>query len=164
MCIRDRARAAAAPPPPLSPAAAEELGARRGWAATCASAIAADAWIPREIDPAAEDASEDEASDRDADDDAAFDADDADFARERDARPARESGDDEDEEVEGDCGVTWFARDAAPRAPSPKYSGVGPHSATRMLANAATAVSCDGAKIKLWFHGGDGQTLSLIHI
>ena len=27
-----------------------------------------------------------------------------------------------------------------------------------MLANAATAVSCDGAKIKLWFHGGDGQT------
>ena len=27
-----------------------------------------------------------------------------------------------------------------------------------MLADAATAVSCDGAKIKLWFHGGDGQT------
>ena len=150
----------AAPPPPLSPAAAEELGARRGWAATCASAIAADAWIPRGIDadPAEEDGSEDEASDRDADDDAAFDADDADFARERDARPAREFGDDEDDEVEGDRGVTWFARDAAPRAPSPKYSGVGPHSATRMLANAATAVSCDGAKIKLWFHGGDGQT------
>ena len=42
--------------------------------------------------------------------------------------------------------MTWFARDAAPRAPSPKYSGVGPHSAIRMLADAATAVSCDGAK------------------
>ena len=158
-----RVASGAAPPPPLSPAAAEELGARRGWAATCASAIAADAWIPREIDRAAEDASEDEASDRDADDDAAFDADDADFARERDTRPAREPelvvGDEEDEEeIEGDCGVTWFARDSAPRAPSPKYSGVGPHSAIRMLANAATAVSCDGAKIKLWFHGGDGQT------
>ena len=150
----------AAPPPPLSPAAAEELGARRGWAATCASAIAADAWIPREIDadPAEEDGSEDEGSDGDAEDDAAFDADDADFARERDARPARTLTPVDDDEEEGDRDVTWFARDAAPRAPSPKYSGVGPHSAIRMLADAATAVSCDGAKIKLWFHGGDGQT------
>ena len=94
----------------------------------------------------------------DAEDDAAFDADDADFARERDARPARTLTPVDDEEEEGDRDVTWFARDAAPRAPSPKYSGVGPHSAIRMLADAATAVSCDGAKIKLWFHGGDGQT------
>ena len=110
----------AAPPPPLSPAAAEELGARRGWAATCASAIAADAWIPREIDadPAEEDGSEDEGSDGDAEDDAAFDADDADFARERDARPARTLTPVDDEEEEGDRDVTWFARDAAPRAVS----------------------------------------------
>ena len=62
---RPRVVSGAAPPPPLSPAAAEELGARRGWAATCASAIAADAWIPRGIDadPAEEDGSEDEGSD-----------------------------------------------------------------------------------------------------
>ena len=116
----------AAPPPPLSPAAAG-LGAGRGWAATCASAIAADAWIPREIDadPAEEDGSEDEGSDGDAEDDAAFDADDADFrAGARRATGANLSPSTTTRRRDRD--VTWFARDAAPRAPSPKYSGVGP--------------------------------------
>jgi hypothetical protein len=44
-----------------------------------------------------------------------------------------------------------------PPCPVPKYAGVGPDTAKFMLANGATAVSCDGDKIKLWFHGGDGQ-------
>jgi hypothetical protein len=47
--------------------------------------------------------------------------------------------------------------ETAPR-PAARYTNVGPKSAAFMLADAATAVSCDGDKIKLWFHGGDGQT------
>ena len=91
----------------LDPAALEALGTRRGWAATCASVLAADPWIPtrptpeeeeeEEEEEAASEASEaSEASDNDgpegaeSDDDAgeddarvddvAFDEDDGDFA------------------------------------------------------------------------------------
>ena len=37
-------------------------------------------------------------------------------------------------------------------------SASGPSRAKFMLADAATCASCDGDKVKLWFHGGDGQT------
>ena len=42
--------------------------------------------------------------------------------------------------------------------PAARHVCVGPKSAKFMLADAATCASCDGDKVKLWFHGGDGQT------
>ena len=55
-----------------------------------------------------------------------------------------------------------FSLGARPRRlvprPLARHEGVGPWTAHRAFANSATAVSCDWRKIKLWFHGGDGQT------
>ena len=42
--------------------------------------------------------------------------------------------------------------------PAARHVCVGPKCAKFMLADGATAASCDGDKIKLWFHGGDRAT------
>ena len=142
------ARLGAPPAAPASPAALESAAAKKGWAATCASFVAADAWIPRErlFSGIGGDANEDEDEE---DEDVEFDDDDDDFGESSGAQkcaaasPSAPSSD----------------PPSVPR-PTAKYTGVGPYSAQQMLANAATAVSCDGNKIKLWFHGGDGHTES----
>ena len=132
-------RSGTRPGAPPTPAALEELSARRGWAATCASTIAAGAWIPR---PRTDERSDEDDEDAGDDGDAAggggefeFDGDDDDFA-------AAEKG-------KGRC--------MTPR-PAARHVCVGPKCAKFMLADGATAASCDGDKIKLWFHGGDGAT------
>ena len=172
-------RAGAPPAPPASPAALEAAAARKGWAATCASFVAADPWLPRL--PALSAArgrgsragSEDEDEDGDERDGArfsdgsasegvAFDDDDDDFRtgdaiREDSPRgPSRVSK----ERRERERSVSSTSAVLKPPRPRAAFCGVGPQSARHMLANDAAAVSCDGAKIKLWFHGGDGVTES----
>ena len=191
-----RAGAPIPPSPPASRAALETAAARKGWAATCASFVAADPWLPRHriAFPAArashgsragsededEDGDEDDrdgarssddGEDRSASDGVAFDEDDDDFddfatrpVSDRAARkpPARSSSShDVFSRRTRSVSVSFPARSAT-RAPRPRaeFRGVGPQSARHVLANDAAAVSCDGAKIKLWFHGGDGVTES----
>jgi hypothetical protein len=184
----------------LDPAALEALGTRRGWAATCASVLAADPWIPTRPTPeeeeeeeeeeekeAASEASEaSEASDDDgpegaeSDDDAgeddarvddvAFDEDDGDFAGSG-ANSARRRGAARGPEAPRSDRIGLLRSEASSRRfslgarsrrlvprPLARHEGVGPWTAHRAFANSATAVSCDWRKIKLWFHGGDGQT------
>ena len=146
--VRIRANASATPPAPPTPAALEELSAKRGWAATCASTVAADRWIPRApLDDSDSSSSDDEDEDGGGDGDGEFE-----FDREDDDFAAAGGAADKLREM--------TVREIAETAPRPtaRYTNVGPKSAAFMLADAATAVSCDGDKIKLWFHGGDGQT------
>ena len=182
-----RAGAPMSPSPPASPAALETAAARKGWAATCASFVAADPWLPRHRIAGSEDEDEDgDEDDRDgarssddgedrggsaSDGGVAFDEDDDDFddfatrpVSDRAARkpPARSSSShDVFSRRTRSVSVSFPARSAT-RAPRPRaeFRGVGPQSARHVLANDAAAVSCDGAKIKLWFHGGDGVTES----
>ena len=144
--VRTRANASATPPAPPTPAAIEELSAKRGWAATCASTVAADRWIPRApLDDS-------DSSSSDDDEDGGGDGGEFEFDREDDDFAAAGGAADKLREM--------TVREIAETAPRPaaRYTNVGPKSAAFMLADAATAVSCDGDKIKLWFHGGDGQT------
>ena len=145
--VRTRANASATPPAPPTPAALEELAAKRGWAATCASTVAADRWIPRAPLDDSDSSSDDEDEDGGGDGDGEFE-----FDREDDDFAAAGGAADKLREM--------TVREIAETAPRPaaRYTNVGPKSAALMLADAATAVSCDGDKIKLWFHGGDGQT------
>ena len=145
--VRTRANASATPPAPPTPAALEELAAKRGWAATCASTVAADRWIPRAPLDDSDASSDDEDEDGGDGDDGEFE-----FDREDDDFAAAGGAADKLREM--------TVREIAETAPRPaaRYTNVGPKSAAFMLADAATAVSCDGDKIKLWFHGGDGQT------
>ena len=135
--------------PPPTPAALEELSARRGWAATCASTIAAGAWIPR---PRTDERSDDE--DDEDDEDAGDDGDAAGGGGEFEF-----DGDDDDFAAAGGGGSAekGKGRSITPR-PAARHVCVGPKCAKFMLADGATAASCDGDKIKLWFHGGDGAT------
>ena len=144
--VRTRANASATPPAPPTPAALEELAAKRGWAATCASTVAADRWIPRApLDDSDASSAADDEDGGDGDGEFEFDREDDDFAAAGGA---------------ADKLREMTVREIAETAPRPaaRYTNVGPKSAAFMLADAATAVSCDGDKIKLWFHGGDGQT------
>jgi hypothetical protein len=163
------ARSGAPPAPPATPAALEEAAAKKGWAATCASFLAADAWIPRrrfdlEVSDD-EDQSEESESESDAESDAdadaaCFDEDDFDFERKTDFGENIVAGRRRTRVVVAT--TTRASELAGANVPRPlaKYRNVGPHSARHALANAATCVSCDGSKIKLWFHGGDGVTES----
>ena len=133
------------PGAPPTPAALEELSARRGWAATCASTIAAGAWIPR---PRTDERSDEDDEDAGDDGDAAGEGVEFEF-----------DGDDDDFAAAGGGGSAekGKGRSIAPR-PAARHVCVGPKCAKFMLADGATAASCDGDKIKLWFHGGDGLT------
>ncbi len=180
-------RAGAPPAPPASPAALEAAAARKGWAATCASFVAADPWLPRlpalsaargrgDGDAGSEDEDEDEAfderdgarfSDGSASEGVAFDDDDDDFGTgdatrtfSDDRESPRPSTRVSKERRERERSVSSTSAVLKPPRPRAAFRGVGPQSARHMLANDAAAVSCDGAKIKLWFHGGDGVTES----
>ena len=130
---------------PPTPAALEELSARRGWAATCASTIAAGVWIPR---PRTDERSDEDDEDAGDDGDAAGEGVEFEF-----------DGDDDDAAAAGGGGSAekGKGRSIAPR-PAARHVCVGPKCAKFMLADGATAASCDGDKIKLWFHSGDGLT------
>ena len=185
-----RAGAPIPPSPPASRAALETAAARKGWAATCASFVAADPWLPRHRIAGSEDEDEDgDEDDRDgarssddgedrggsaSDGGVAFDEDDDDFDDfatrpvsdraahiVRAARSSQSQSHDVFSRRTRSVSVSFPARSAT-RAPRPRaeFRGVGPQSARHVLANDAAAVSCDGAKIKLWFHGGDGVTES----
>ena len=147
--VRTRANLGPTPPAPPTPAALEELSAKRGWAATCASTVAADRWIPRatHLMDDSDSSSDDEDEDGGGDGDGEFE-----FDREDDDFAAAGGAADKLREM-----TMREITETAPR-PAARYTNVGPKSAAFMLADAATAVSCDGDKIKLWFHGGDGQT------
>ena len=103
-------------------------------------------------------------------DDVAFDEDDGDFAGSG-ANSARRRGAARGPEaprsdriglLRSEASSRRFSLGARPRRlvprPLARHEGVGPWTAHRAFANSATAVSCDWRKIKLWFHGGDGQT------
>ena len=156
----ERLRNINAPPTPKTPDALAEICARRGWAAVCTSVIAAEQWIPRAMrsraDEDDDDGEDSEYENEDEDEDAMFmfpdDVEDAALA------PAASTPSSSAAVVPSALEtLSDNTRDSSAPCPVPKYTGVGPHSATHMLANGATAVSCDGDKIKLWFHGGDGQ-------
>ena len=152
-----QARPSAPPAAPVSPAALEQAAAKKGWAATCASFLAADAWIPRRrlvSGFGSDDDDDDDDEERDDEQGVEFDDDDDDFAVSSGAYTRAGAPHDT-----STARVAVFASPSIPR-PNAKHTGIGPHSAHHLLANAATAVSCDGSKIKLWFHGGDGLTES----
>ena len=160
-----RAGAPTRPPPPASSAEPAAAAARKAWAATCASFVAAEPWLPRRAAAAAggggDGGEEDDGEDRSASDGeadgVAFDDDDEDFER---AAPTPRG------DHRGARSGSSSSRALDPRRagetprPRARFRGVGPQSARHLLANDAAAVSCDGSKIKLWFHGGDGATES----
>ena len=163
-------------PPAGGPAELAAAAARKGWAATCASFLAADPWLPRRRNSSTvEDEDEDDSVDDEtedgvawASDGVAFDEDDDDFERRAHEATPRNPRDARIRSVAAEsCSSRALARAISsdtgnteiPR-PRAKFRGVGPQSARHLLANDAAAVSCDGSKIKLWFHGGDGATES----
>jgi len=151
-----QARPGAPPAAPVSPAALEQAAAKKGWAATCASFHAANAWIPRRrlVSGFGSDDDDDDNEEEDDKQGVEFEDDDNDFAVSSGAHTRAGAPHDT-----STARVAVFASPSIPR-PNAKHTGIGPHSAHHLLANAATAVSCDGSKIKLWFHGGDGLTES----
>ena len=161
------------------PAVIEAKAGQRAWAAVCTSFLTAEMWIPQkpqhveededdnENENESEDDGEEEEGDGDDDDGFMFPGDEGDELEAATAAtaakaaaattapgaaaaaaPAAATSDQRAAAASSD-------RNPAPR-PVPKFPGVGPHTARLMLADAATAVTCDGDKIKLWFHGGDG--------